>query len=90
MPLLTKELSLCDLQVNNLKEQKNTLITERDGLRQDKADLSKAMEDYKDKYIRTAEELNKSESSKPSRLTWYGAGFISALVLVLAGAFAIK
>lgn len=90
MPLLTKELSLCDDQVSNLKEQKVNLVLERDGLRQDKKDLSKAAEDYKDKYVATAEQLNKSEASKPSRLTWYGAGFITALIVVLAGAFAIK
>lgn len=85
-----QDIVLCNQQVNTLKDQKLLLIQERDSLRQDKTELEGVATEYKDKYTSTAQRLNECEDEKPSRLTWYGAGFITALIVGLAGLFLAK
>lgn len=80
----TKDLDLCNQQVDNLKSQNSLLRTERQGLIQDKADLSNTMGEYKDKYTSVAAKLNACEQAKPSRMTWFGVGFATALVALLS------
>lgn len=59
-------------------------------LTQDKADLSKLSDEYKQRYIKTNEQLTKCNTNVPSRMTWFSYGVISSLVLILASIFVLK
>lgn len=60
------------------------------GLQKDKVDLLKVSDDFKNQLINKQKALIECEESKPSRFTWFGIGFVTALVIGIVGAFAIK
>lgn len=90
LPNTVRALSICDKEVDNLKEQKRVLNMKISGYEKDITALEKTEKDYKDKYAETAKKLEASENDKPSRLTWFGVGFISALILGMLSVYAIK
>jgi hypothetical protein len=90
LPLALQELGICDRQVENLNKQAQNLNLTLSGMRLDNAALEKTKDEYKDKYVKTNDALIKEQESKPSRLTWFGTGFISALLVGIAMAIAIK
>jgi len=61
-----------------------------EGLKQDKVDLLNVSNEYKQKWIDTAKQTVDCEASKPSKVTWFGVGFVSALIVGLVGLIAIK
>lgn len=86
----SKQLDLCFKQYSTLKRieaNDKLLIT---GLRKDKEDLKGVSDTFKEQLINKNTELTECKDSKPSRLTWFGAGFIAALITGIAVAFAAK
>lgn len=73
----------------NLEGQNLILNQQILGLNKDKDALKEVAADYKKQYLDTNAALVKSESSKPSRFTWFGIGAITTAVLGIAAAFAI-
>jgi len=66
------------------KDQKiNLLLTDKTELQQRGDAFEK---DYKD----TSDKLVKCTENTPSRLNWFGYGFMAAIILGVLGAFAIK
>jgi len=85
-----EKLTICNDTTKNqfdLIQTKSEYIT---GLEKDKFVVEQNLETYKNLYINTNDKLIKSEGDKPSRLTWFGTGVVSTLVLVLLGIFATK
>jgi hypothetical protein len=60
------------------------------GLQQDKVDLLNVSEGFKKELVEKDKELTKCIIAKPSRATWFGVGFLSALLIVIVSALAIK
>ena len=65
--------------------RKKTLLLE-----QDKTDLKLRGDKFEKVYTTCNDDLNKCEQSKPSRMVWYGAGFVSAIVLGIVAVYTIK
>jgi hypothetical protein len=86
----TAKYTICDAERVNLNAQNLGLQTEIDGLKQDKTLLNTAVVNYKKDFIDANAAMVKSESNKPSRLTWFGAGALTAVILGLAAAIAVK
>lgn len=83
------------IQVLNLELDKYlTLSTEYkskiDLLVQDKADLRLRGDKLEKVYTTCTSDLNECKQEKPSRVLWFGVGFVSAIVLGVVGAFAIR
>lgn len=86
----SEKLNICQESYNTCTElntNKDILI---EGLKLDKIDLMKLSDEYKNNYMKTNQALLKSESSKPSRVTWVATGIVSTLILGLITAIAIK
>jgi hypothetical protein len=60
------------------------------GLTQDKVDLTKVSDEFKKKYIDTSEQLNKITENQPSRLTWFGIGAATSVVVGIILAFLVR
>lgn len=82
--------SLCDAERINLSIQKESLNTEVQSLKSDKVTLNIVLGEYKDLYVNENAERLKLKASTPSRVTWFGVGAISAVVLGLIGIIAIR
>ena len=88
---LTKQrLDICQKQYSTIR----TLNTSNEklvaGLTKDKIDLNFVANDFEQKLIEKNKQLTDLRESQPSRVVWYGAGVITALVLGLAAAFLSK
>lgn len=83
-------LELCYEQYSTSKILNDNYTTQIKGLETDKQILKDMSEDYKQKYINANEKYVASEKSKPSKLTWFGIGFGSALLIGIISAFAVK
>jgi len=78
-----------DLNVN-LTKQLLTVKETNEGLVKDKAIFQKNVDLYKKSTDELAQRLSDCQTNKPSRFTWFGIGFLSAVVLGTLAAFAIK
>ena len=59
-------------------------------LKKDKVDLMGVSDSFRQQLIDRDKMLQDCEESKPSRLTWFGWGAITTLLLGIVGAIAIK
>lgn len=84
---LIEKYGFCDKERKILAEQKENLQVEVEALKSDVGVLKEATEEYKQNYVQTNEQLLKEQQSKPSRMTWFGVGFVSALVSAIFLAF---
>ena len=87
---LTAKYGICNDERSNLLQQKDILTQENLGLKKDKALLSTSTEEYKKNLLDTNDKFVKCEESKPSRLTWFGIGAVSTMVLSVVMMFLIK
>lgn len=83
-------LGICQEQYSTATILNNNYSLQIKGLETDKQILKDLSEDYKQKYIKANEQYIASETSKPSKLTWFGIGFGSALLIGIISAFAVK
>jgi hypothetical protein len=88
--IVKQKLNLTEEELSVTNKYNQDMKTEVIGLKKDKIDLKSVSEEFKNKYIKTNEQLLKEQENKPSRLTWFGAGFISAVVVGILTIFAIK
>jgi hypothetical protein len=56
----------------------------------DKTELKTRGDKFEKVYTTCTDDLKKCEESKPSRLTWFGVGFVSALIVGIVSAFAFR
>jgi hypothetical protein len=71
-------------KANNLQNSQITL------LKTDKQILKEGIGKYQESYTKCTEDLNKEIESKPSRFTWFGIGFLTAVVLSFTGLILTK
>jgi DNA helicase IV len=83
-------LGICQEQYSTSKILNDNYSLQIKGLETDKQILKDLSEDYKQKYLKANEQYVASETSKPSKLTWFGIGFGSALLIGIISAFAVK
>lgn len=76
-----------NINLFNLSEQYKL---KSEGLQKDKEIQSKRAQEFQDLYKGTSKDLDKCLESKPSRFTWFGVGFLTAVILGTAAAFAIS
>ena len=82
--------TFCDAERVNLSAQKDSLNTEVQSLKLDKVTLTDVLGEYKTNFIDQNKKLNECVAATPSRMTWFGYGALTAVILGLVGAFAIK
>lgn len=85
-----KKLYLTEQQNTVLDKYNKDMKIEIDKLRLDKKELSEVSDDYKNKLGIVNNELIKIKEGIPSRVTWFGYGFMSMAILGIIGLFAIK
>ncbi len=69
---------------SKLKDIKIEGLTKDYQIQQDRANQ------FQNVYTQCSQDLTKEKESKPSRFTWFSIGFISALVIGVASAFAVR
>lgn len=69
---------------SKLKDQKIEGLTKDFQIQQERADK------FQDVYSKTSKELIDVKANQPSRYTWFSTGFISAIILGIVGAFAVR
>lgn len=83
LDLATKDRALADKEIEQLKLKSTSL-------KEDLEIVIKAKDDYKNLYVKTDEARLKCEDEKPSRMTWFGTGFVAAAITGLIVIFAAK
>lgn len=94
------DLSICDQAKKDLIliKRTNELLTEGSSICKEELDLTiKDKEEYKSQSLQFKEtmlaknkELDEERAKKPSRLTWFGVGFGSAVLTGILMAFIVK
>jgi hypothetical protein len=74
---------LADKEISTLKET-------RENLKSDLTLVTTAKDEYKELYVTTNNELIKEREDKPSRFTWFSLGGLTALILGVIAAIAVK
>lgn len=90
IPILKKDIELCNNQLSIKEQEKSILLTQTEALLKDKEDLKKATEIYKNDLINKNDKLNKCEESKPSRFVWFGVGSVVTTIVGIVMLFLIK
>lgn len=75
---------------SNLEEESKLKDTKIQGLTKDFQIQQERADKFQDAYIKTSKELIDEKIDKPSRYTWFSTGFISAIILGIVGAFAVR
>lgn len=75
-----KKYSLCDKDRKLAEGEIKQLNLKSSTLQEDLKIVTQAKDDYKDLYVKADQARLKAEEDKPSRMTWFGAGFLSAVV----------
>lgn len=83
LTLIDKDRQLANTEVEKLKFKSTSL-------QEDLQIVIKAKDDYKNLYVKADDARLKAEENSPSRMTWFGVGFVSAaitgiIVLLLGG-----
>lgn len=76
--------------VGKLEEKSKLQDTKLEGIILDKGIQTGRANQLQDEYSKCTKELADEKINKPSRFTWFGYGFISAMVVGLAAIFAVK
>jgi hypothetical protein len=90
MPIIQKDLTLCNQDVTVLKQKETFNLTLIDGLKKDKVLQDTVYKDTQTSLINKQKEVDKLKEEQPSRLTWFLIGLGSALLVGLLGAIAVK
>lgn len=85
-----KRLTLCDKDRSLLENQTVLLDTKIAGLQSDKAVFKKESDRFQALYVEADQGRVKAINDAPSRLRWFAAGVVAALVAGIAAAFAAK
>lgn len=85
-----KRLTLCDKDRSLLENQTVLLDTKIAGLQSDKAVFKKESDRFHALYVEADQGRVKAINDAPSRLRWFAAGVVAALVAGIAAAFAAK
>lgn len=75
---------------SNLEEESKLKDSKIQGLTKDFQIQQEIADKFQDAYIKTSKELIDEKIDKPSRYTWFSTGFISAIILGIVGAFAVR
>lgn len=75
---------------SNLEEESKLKDSKIQGLTKDFQIQQERADKFQDAYIKTSKELIDEKIDKPSRYTWFSTGFISAIILGIVGAFAVR
>jgi hypothetical protein len=86
---LTHKYTLCDDERINLSAQNLSLNTEVTTLKADQVNMASVLGQYKADYIDQNAKLNTCVNAAPSRLTWFGTGALSVVIIGLLGMIAI-
>ena len=83
--------------ISLLKEENNKYLKLSDTykekvslIQKDKEILKKRGDDFEKQYKATSKDLNECIENTPSRLVWYGIGFLTAFILGVGTIFMIK
>lgn len=74
----------------NLEEQSSLKDAKIQGLTKDFQIQQERADKFQEAYSKTSKELIDERNEKPSRYTWFSTGFISAIILGIIGAFAVR
>jgi len=85
-----KRLTLCDKDRSLLENQVTLLDKKATGLQADKEAYRTESDRFQTLYVTTDKARVEATSNAPSRLRWFAAGFVAALVTGIAAAFAAK
>lgn len=75
---------------SNLEEESKLKDTKIQGLTKDFQIQQERADKFQEAYSKTSKELIDERNEKPSRYTWFSTGFISAIILGIIGAFAVR
>lgn len=75
---------------SNLEEESKLKDSKIQGLTKDFQIQQERADKFQDAYTKTSKELIDEKIDKPSRYTWFSTGFISAIILGIVGAFAVR
>lgn len=90
IPYYQTQIEATGVERDLLKQKVNLIITQRENLLSDNAELNKQKTEFKAAYLQTNESMNKLKESTPSRFTWFGIGAITMAVAVIASFFVVK
>lgn len=89
-PKLEDKYNLCIELSDNLNEISTLNELLLDGCNHDKNDLKEVKLELEEKYLNESRLLSDCEVSKPSRVTWFGFGAASAIIVSLISVFLAK
>lgn len=75
---------------SNLEEESKLKDSKIQGLTKDFQIQQERADKFQEAYSKTSKELIDERNEKPSRYTWFSTGFISAIILGIIGAFAVR
>jgi hypothetical protein len=91
-PILTEKYNICEQQYKNSKSE--LLVTDKllSGCNSDKESLKKVTNEFELKLKDTDQKWRKCEDDKPSKVTWFAIGGVTAMIItaVLVGFLSSK